>query len=115
MDVVEELIGMIENVKSIGEFRKTQRKECQSLVRRLKLLLPFLEEFRDLDKPIREAALECLNKLKKAFISAKKLLTTCHCGSKIYLVGNSLDMLSSLISRISDFVRAFLSMLISCF
>lgn len=85
MDVVEELIGMIENVKSIGEFRKTQRKECQSLVRRLKLLLPFLEEFRDLDKPIPEAALECLNKLKKAFISAKKLLTTCHCGSKIYL------------------------------
>ncbi|KAL3514864.1 hypothetical protein ACH5RR_027581 [Cinchona calisaya] len=85
MDVFQQLIATIENVKSIGEYRKTQRKECQSLVRKLNLLLPFLEEIRDLQTPIPETALECLCKLKIAFHSAKKLLNTCHCGSKIYL------------------------------
>lgn len=85
-NVVEELIGIVEYVKTIGEYRRTQKKECSVLVRRLKLMLPFFEEIRDLETPIPESAIECLEKLKKTFHSAKKLLTTCHRGSKIYLV-----------------------------
>ncbi|CAI9117092.1 OLC1v1018422C1 [Oldenlandia corymbosa var. corymbosa] len=88
MDVVEELINIVEQVKCIGEYRRTQRKECQSLLRRLKLLSPFLEEVKDMveeKKKIPESAMECLTRLKKAFLSSKKLLNTCHCGSKIYL------------------------------
>ena len=85
-DVAEEMIGIIEGVKSMGEIRGTQKKECQNLVRRLRQCLPLMEELRDLDAHIPEVCISCLRKLKKAFILAKKLLKTCHAGSKIYLV-----------------------------
>lgn len=82
---IEELIGIIESIKLFGEYRRTQKQESHSLVRRLKLLLPLLEEIRDLGGPLPETGTACLRKLKKAFVSAKKLLKTCYAGSKIYL------------------------------
>lgn len=85
-DLAEELIGIIEAAKSLVEFRGTQKKECQNLVRRLRHCLPLMEELRDLDAHIPEVCISCLRKLKKAFILGKKLLKTCHAGSKIYLV-----------------------------
>lgn len=86
MDLVDEIIEIVESIKDIGEYRRTQRKECNNLVRRLKVFLPLLDEIRNLEFPIPEAGIECLKKLKKAFQSAKKLLNLCHSGSKIYLV-----------------------------
>lgn len=95
-NLVEEIIAIIESVKAIGEYRKTQRKECANLVRRLKLFLPLLEEIRDVERTkIPDAGILCLKKLKKAFQCAKKLLKLCHGGSKIYLVGNCLGFLQS--------------------
>ena len=85
-DLVEDLIAIIEAAKSMGEFRGTQKKESQTLLRLLKHCLPLLEELRDLDAHISEHGISCLYKLEKAFILAKKLLKTCHAGSKIYLV-----------------------------
>lgn len=85
-DVVEELIGIVEAAKSMGEFRGTQKKESQMLQRRLRQCLPLLEELRDLDAQIPEDCISCLHRLKRAFVLAKKLLKTCHAGSKIYLV-----------------------------
>ncbi|KAL2505974.1 U-box domain-containing protein 15 [Abeliophyllum distichum] len=93
MDLVDEIIEIVESVKDIGEYRRTQRKECNNLVRRLKVFLPLLDEIRDLDFPIPEAGIECLKKLKKAFQSAKKLLNMCHSGSKIYLATESEAMM----------------------
>lgn len=91
--LVEDLIAIVDCVKNIGEFRRTQRKEGTNLVRRLKLFLPLLEEIRDLEYAnIPLAAIACLKKLKKAFQSSKKLLRLCHEGCKIYLVGNSYSM-----------------------
>ncbi|XP_009802470.1 U-box domain-containing protein 15-like [Nicotiana sylvestris] len=84
-ELVRELIGVIQTVGSYEEYRKSQREECHNLVERLKLLLPLLVEIRDFDGQITESGIECLMKLKKAFSSAKKLLKTCYCGSKIYL------------------------------
>nr|XP_016504033.1 PREDICTED: U-box domain-containing protein 15-like [Nicotiana tabacum] len=84
-ELVRELISVIQTVGSYEEYRKSQREECHNLVQRLKLLLPLLEEIRDFDGQIPESGIECLMKLKKAFSSAKKLLKTCYCGSKIYL------------------------------
>lgn len=102
VDVVGELLSIVEHVKCMGEYRSTQRKECQTLVRKLKLLLPFLEEIRDLDKRIPEPAIECLKRLKKALHSAKKLLATCHSGSKIYLVCSGfIDFLIFLLCSLS--------------
>lgn len=80
---VGELMGVIETVGSYSGYRKAHRKECLSLVRRLKLLLPLLEEMRELDYS--SQALSCLANLNKALASAKKLLKNCSCGSKIYL------------------------------
>ncbi|KAA8528827.1 hypothetical protein F0562_036182 [Nyssa sinensis] len=85
MDVIQELVGMIESAKSFGNYPRTQNKECQNLVRRMKLLLPLLEEIGDLDRPIPEACMACLHHLRKAFLVIKKLLKICNDGSKLYL------------------------------
>ncbi|KAM7521313.1 hypothetical protein LguiB_020275 [Lonicera macranthoides] len=85
MDLAEELIGVIETVKSLGEYQKTHKTESHRLLRRLKLLLPLLEEIRDLNSSCPEDCTACLLKLKKAFQTAKKLLKISHGGSKIYL------------------------------
>ncbi|XP_071702897.1 U-box domain-containing protein 15-like [Rutidosis leptorrhynchoides] len=85
-DLAEELIGIIQAAKTMGEFRFSQKKESQTLARRLRHCLPLLEEIRDLDAHIPEICISCLRKLKRAFILGKKLLKTCSAGSKIYLV-----------------------------
>ncbi|KAG2706200.1 hypothetical protein I3843_05G083100 [Carya illinoinensis] len=84
-DVVKESMELIETVGSYVGFRKTQRKECLSLVRRLKLLVPLLEEFRELGTSVSGKVLNCLADLRKALLAAKKLLKHCNYGSKIYL------------------------------
>lgn len=94
MDLVEELIGVIEAVKSLGEYQKTHKTESHRLLRRLKLLLPLLEEIRDLNSSCPEECTACLLKLKKAFQTAKKLLKISHGGSKIYLVASPFSFLN---------------------
>ncbi|CAL5321546.1 unnamed protein product [Camellia sinensis] len=95
-DVVKELMEVIETLGSFVSYRRTQRKECLNLVRRLKLLVPLLEELRDqqLHTPISDEALNCLANLKKALRYAKKLLSTCSHGSKIYLAFESEAVMS---------------------
>ncbi|EOX97454.1 hypothetical protein QUC31_015680 [Theobroma cacao] len=88
-EVVRELMEVIETVGSYAEFRKTQRKECLNLVRRLKLLVPLLEEIRGLDESVSGFALDSLGNLRKALLGAKKLLKNCNYGSKIYLAMES--------------------------
>ncbi|KAJ9704617.1 hypothetical protein PVL29_002936 [Vitis rotundifolia] len=89
-DVIGEMMEVIENVGSYVGFRRTQRKESLNLVRRLKLLVPLLEELRELGTAAFSGeALGCLARLKKALVSAKKLLKSCNYGSKIYLAHES--------------------------
>lgn len=89
-DVVKDLIEANELIETIGGFsgfRKTQSKECLNLVRRLKMLVPLLEEIRDLHDMVPAEALSShLGLLKEALVLAKRLLKNCHNGSKIYLV-----------------------------
>ncbi|KAK3425047.1 hypothetical protein EUGRSUZ_F01774 [Eucalyptus grandis] len=84
-DVLQEIVAVIESAAQLGDYRRTQRKECYSLVRRLKLLLPLVEEIRDHDEPISETGIKALWNVKKATGLAKKLLKICNEGSKIYL------------------------------
>lgn len=86
VDVLQEIVAVIESAAQLGDYRRTQRKECYNLVRRLKLLLPLIEEIRDLDDAISETGIESLWNLKKAISLAKRLLKICNEGSKIYLV-----------------------------
>ncbi|KAL2512539.1 U-box domain-containing protein 15 [Abeliophyllum distichum] len=83
-ELVREMVEVIEKVGSYVGFRRTQSKECLNLVRRLKLLVPLLEEIRDLDTD-EALSCSCLLNLKKALFAAKKLLKNCNSGSKIYL------------------------------
>ncbi|KAK6946527.1 Armadillo [Dillenia turbinata] len=84
-NVVKGLMDVIDTVGSYVGFRRTQRKECLSLVRRLKLLVSFLEEIREANSPLSPKGLSCLLNLKNSLLSAKKLLKYCNFGSKIYL------------------------------
>ncbi|MBA0793179.1 hypothetical protein Gohar_017600, partial [Gossypium harknessii] len=86
-ELVREMMEVIETVGSYAGFRVTQRKECLNLVRRLKLLVPLLEEIKELDYSVSGLglALNSLLNLKKALLGAKKLLKNCNYGSKIYL------------------------------
>lgn len=84
-DMVRDMMEIIETVGSYTGYRRTQRKECLNLVRRLKLLAPLWEEIKENVKLVSSENLNCLVNLKKALLSAKKLLKKCSCGSKIYL------------------------------
>ncbi|CAK9315474.1 unnamed protein product [Citrullus colocynthis] len=88
-DVTKDLKEANELIEAIGAFsgfRKTQSKECLNLVRRLKMLVPLLEEIRDLHDMVPAEALSChIAQLKEALVLAKRLLKNCHNGSKIYL------------------------------
>ncbi|KAI4336700.1 hypothetical protein L6164_015193 [Bauhinia variegata] len=83
--LVEQVQGVIEAVAQFGDYRLTQRKECHTLVRRLKLLLPLIEEIRELDSPIPENGMTWLCNMKDTLLITKKLLQLCSEGSKIYL------------------------------
>ncbi|KAK9026161.1 hypothetical protein V6N11_039007 [Hibiscus sabdariffa] len=83
--LVDEMVTMIEYVSRFGDYRRTQKKECYNLVRRLKIFLPFFDEIRHLGSPISPNGVASLYKLKKAIRLATKLLKTCSHGSKIYL------------------------------
>ncbi|XP_022766550.1 U-box domain-containing protein 15-like [Durio zibethinus] len=93
IDIVEDTVSLIEYVARLGDYRRTQRKECYSLVRRMKILLPFFDEIRYLGSPITANGIVCLSKLNKALRLAKKLLKTCNEGSKIYLALESEAMM----------------------
>lgn len=90
----EEMVEMIEKMGSYSDFRKTQRKECLNLVRRLKLLTPLLEEIRELHPSISDHAFNHLVGLKKALLASKKLLKACNSISKIFLALESEAVMS---------------------
>ncbi|KAF5745808.1 U-box domain-containing protein 15 isoform 1 [Tripterygium wilfordii] len=94
-ELVGELMQVIETVGSYSGFRRTQRKECLNLVRRLKLLMPLLEEIIETDKvSVLNEAFDCLDGLNKALLGAKRLLKDCCYGSKIYLALESEAVMS---------------------
>ncbi|XP_039145199.1 U-box domain-containing protein 15 [Dioscorea cayenensis subsp. rotundata] len=84
-NLIRWLLQLIESVGTMGEFRRTQRKECSHLIRRMRLFVPLLEEITDLEATIPESARNALLDLKKAFSCARALLKSCCHSSKIYL------------------------------
>ncbi|KAL6207637.1 hypothetical protein ACLB2K_018594 [Fragaria x ananassa] len=84
-DVIQAVESVIQSAASFGEYRRTQRKECYNLLRRMRLLLPLFEEVRELEIPVTDKGIDWMLELKKVLVMAKKLLKFCHKGSKIYL------------------------------
>lgn len=93
-DLIRELLETVETVRSFSDYRRTQRKECYNLIRRMKLAVPLLEEIRDLEIPVPDEVRAKLYSLRTAFTAAKKLLRCCHDGSKIYLALESEAVMS---------------------
>ncbi|KAG5383253.1 hypothetical protein IGI04_034723 [Brassica rapa subsp. trilocularis] len=88
-DLVGEIITTIEFLDQISDYRRTQQKECFNLVRRLKILIPFMHEIRGFEFPSPESCMHFLNRLRKVILAARKLLETCNNGSKIFLALDS--------------------------
>ncbi|KAL0693556.1 hypothetical protein Bca4012_060736 [Brassica carinata] len=89
-DLVGEIITTIEFLDNISDYRRTQQKECFNLVRRLKILIPLMDEIRGFDEfPSPESCTHFLYRLRKVILAARKLLETCNDGSKIFLALDS--------------------------
>ncbi|KAG6542127.1 hypothetical protein Mapa_016479 [Marchantia paleacea] len=84
--LVQSLTDVVNGITQIGVYRRTHKKECANLTRRVKLLAPLFEEVKELKGPLPEDAIVCFNALEKALYFAKQLLLLCHDGSKLYLV-----------------------------
>ncbi|KAL2630228.1 hypothetical protein R1flu_014914 [Riccia fluitans] len=84
--LMHSLADVVNDIIQIGDYRRTHKKECVNLTRRVKLLAPLFEEVKDLKGPLPEDAIACFTALEKALYFAKKLLRLCHNGSKLYLV-----------------------------
>lgn len=84
--LVQKILETVNAITSIGEF-KTHKKNCATLTRRVKLLVPLFEEVRELRLPLSEEAGTCFRALDVALYSAKDLVVLCSKGSKLYLVG----------------------------
>lgn len=51
----QSLINIVNEIAVIGDYRRTHRKDCMTLVRRIKLLMPLFEELKDMVSPPHEA------------------------------------------------------------
>lgn len=77
-DVIQAVESVIQSAASFGEYRRTQRKECYNLLRRMRLLLPLFEEVRELESPVTDKGIDWMLELKKVLVMAKKLLKFCY-------------------------------------
>ena len=90
--LVQKILDTVGVIASIGDF-KTHKKECSTLIRRVKLLVPLFEEVRDLSISLSEEDFTCFTVLESALITVKALLLLCNRGSKLYLVRLSLTLI----------------------
>eukprot|EP00262_Sarcandra_glabra_P018880 TRINITY_DN692_c1_g1_i1.p1 TRINITY_DN692_c1_g1~~TRINITY_DN692_c1_g1_i1.p1 ORF type:complete len:649 (-),score=117.44 TRINITY_DN692_c1_g1_i1:399-2345(-) len=81
--VVESLIEIVKEISAFPESRNPARKQFCNLARRVKLLSPLFEEFKDVEASL---LIPPLVSLKSALESARDLLHYVNDGSKIYQV-----------------------------
>jgi hypothetical protein len=84
--LVEDLLAALAAARSFQEFRRSQRKESFGLQRWLQLVLPLIQEIREIAPSLSDDAYRRLALLGRAFHAARRLLRCCHDGSKIFLV-----------------------------
>ncbi|OVA18338.1 Armadillo [Macleaya cordata] len=84
--LAQDLIDTVNEISAITDYRCAIKKQYCNLARRLKLLTPMFEEFKESKELISEDTIKSLISLKEALESAKELLKFGSEGSKIYLV-----------------------------
>lgn len=85
VSLLEKIIDTVTVVTSIKDF-KAHKKECYTLIRRVKALALLFDEFKDNGLSLSEEVFGCFNFLDTELNKAKSLLLLCHDGSKLYLV-----------------------------
>eukprot|EP00252_Welwitschia_mirabilis_P022592 TRINITY_DN6153_c0_g1_i1.p1 TRINITY_DN6153_c0_g1~~TRINITY_DN6153_c0_g1_i1.p1 ORF type:complete len:661 (+),score=133.53 TRINITY_DN6153_c0_g1_i1:300-2282(+) len=85
---IQYLMDLVNEIGCMGDYRRTHKKDCLALVRRIKLLLPLFEELKESlqESHFPQPLLHFSLSLEKSLRSAKGLLQMCHEGSKLYLV-----------------------------
>ncbi|KAF8396779.1 hypothetical protein HHK36_018411 [Tetracentron sinense] len=84
--LAQKLIDIVNEISGISDYRFAIKKQYCNLARRLKLLTPMFEEFKESKEPIPEETVKALILLKEALESARELLRFGSDGSKIFLV-----------------------------
>jgi hypothetical protein len=86
-EVVERLVELVGEIASISDFRNSYRRQFCNLSRRIRLLVPMLEEAKEAPTPLPAASEAALRRLRDALHGAGELLRLGSSGSKIFLVG----------------------------
>eukprot|EP00249_Psilotum_nudum_P019222 c27150_g3_i1 orf=767-2713(+) len=108
--LVQTVINTCNEMTMIRRFRKSQKKECMNLVRRVKLMVPLFEEVKELQGPLPGDAITSILAVQKVFQSANDLLHFCSEGSKLYLVLESEAVSSKFRAVTGDLDKALDSM-----
>ncbi|PVH32881.1 hypothetical protein PAHAL_9G514000 [Panicum hallii] len=85
-EVVERLVELVGEIASISDFRNSYRRQFCNLSRRIRLLVPMLEEAKEAPTPLPAASEAALRRLRDALHGAGELLRLGSSGSKIFLV-----------------------------
>lgn len=84
--VVERLVELVSEIAAISDFRNSYRRQFCNLSRRIRLLVPMLEEAKEAPTPLPAASEAALRRLREALHAARELLRLGSSGSKIFLV-----------------------------
>lgn len=84
--VVERLVELVSEIAAISDFRNSYRRQFCNLSRRIRLLVPMLEEAKEAPTPLTVASEAALRRLREALHAARDLLQLGSSGSKIFLV-----------------------------
>ncbi|TKV96854.2 hypothetical protein SEVIR_9G456100v4 [Setaria viridis] len=85
-EVVERLVELVGEIAAISDFRNSYRRQFCNLSRRIRLLVPMLEEAKEAPTPLPVASEAALRRLREALYGAGELLRLGSSGSKIFLV-----------------------------
>ncbi|OEL14704.1 E3 ubiquitin-protein ligase SPL11, partial [Dichanthelium oligosanthes] len=112
-EVVERLVELVGEIAVIADFRNSYRRQFCNLSRRIRLLVPMLEEAKEAPTPLPVASEAALHRLREALDGAGELLRLGSGGSKIFLVGFLALWLRALSSCFSSRCLNFLCLLLS--
>ena len=113
-DVVEKVAELVDEIAAISDFRNAYRRQFCNLSRRIRLLAPMMEEAKEGPRPLPEASVAALRRLREALAGAKELLRLGSTGSKIFLVGFSLSRLIKLLGLLSCLHKCILNFSYRC-
>ncbi|KAJ1297754.1 hypothetical protein BS78_01G401000 [Paspalum vaginatum] len=85
-ELLERLLELVGEIAAISEFRNSYRRQFCNLSRRIRLLVPMLEEAKEAPTPLPPSSEAALRRLREALQGARELLRLGSSGSKIFLV-----------------------------